>query len=62
MLDHLLKENDLISEFEQYGLKEQDIVFIKEMIIGSPLRDRKVCLHVHNSHSSTDHHLLHYTV
>ena len=55
MLDHLLKKNDLISEFERYGLKEQDIVFIKEMIIGSPLCDRKVCLHVTNSHSTISH-------
>ena len=34
MLDHLLKENDLRPEFSRYGLQEQDIVFIKEIIAG----------------------------
>lgn len=32
MFDHLLTTNDLRSEFEKYGLKEQDLTFIKEMI------------------------------
>ena len=41
MLDHLLEENKLRPEFERYGLREQDIVFIKEMIIGSPLSDQQ---------------------
>ena len=48
MLDHLLEENKLKKNFEQYGLKEQDIVFIKEMILGRPLCDQekkeRVCL------------------
>ncbi|XP_050700753.1 deoxynucleoside triphosphate triphosphohydrolase SAMHD1-like [Eriocheir sinensis] len=32
MFDHLLTTNNLTSEFEKYGLKEQDITFIKELI------------------------------
>lgn len=40
MLDHLLEENNLRLEFSRYGLHEQDIVFIKEIIAG-PLRDKE---------------------
>ncbi|XP_063858631.1 deoxynucleoside triphosphate triphosphohydrolase SAMHD1-like isoform X7 [Scylla paramamosain] len=32
MFDYLLKANNLVEEFQRYGLKEQDIIFIKEMI------------------------------
>ncbi len=34
MFDHLLEENELIEEFEGYGLDDQDIIFIKEQIEG----------------------------
>lgn len=32
MFDYLLATNNLKCEFEKYGLKEQDLTFIKEMI------------------------------
>jgi hypothetical protein len=35
MLDHLIKENDLMPMLKKLGgLDEQDILFIKEMIVG----------------------------
>ena len=34
MLEHLLEENNLRPDFSRYGLQEQDIVFIKEIIAG----------------------------
>ncbi|CAL4061492.1 unnamed protein product, partial [Meganyctiphanes norvegica] len=34
MFDHLVKENNLQKEFEYYGLDEQDMVFVKELISG----------------------------
>ena len=37
MIDHLLEENKLVLEFDQYGLQETDRTFIKEMIAGKPL-------------------------
>ena len=40
MLDYLLEENELRPEFSRYGLQEQDIVFIKEIIAG-PLLDKE---------------------
>ncbi|XP_060075553.1 deoxynucleoside triphosphate triphosphohydrolase SAMHD1-like isoform X2 [Ylistrum balloti] len=32
MFDHLVKKNDLVSAFEEYGLTEKDRIFIKEQI------------------------------
>ena len=37
MFEHLLKVNNLHADFSEYGLDEQDIVFIKEQI-GGPMR------------------------
>ena len=34
MFDHLIEENNLRPEFEKYGLRENDIVFVKEQIAG----------------------------
>ena len=34
MFDYLVEKNDLIPEFEKYGLTEQDRMFIKEQIAG----------------------------
>eukprot|EP00795_Rhopilema_esculentum_P001782 gene1782-16269_t len=34
MLDHLIKENDLWPSFQEFGLEEKDLIFIKEMIAG----------------------------
>ena len=34
MFEHLVKVNSLEDEFEKYGLKEKDIIFIKEQIAG----------------------------
>ena len=34
MLDHLIKENDLWPSFQECGLEEKDLIFIKEMIAG----------------------------
>lgn len=36
MFDHLLAANNLRSEFEKYGLSEEDLSFIKEMICDAP--------------------------
>ncbi|MPC94748.1 Deoxynucleoside triphosphate triphosphohydrolase SAMHD1 [Portunus trituberculatus] len=36
MFDYLLETNNLIEEFDRYGLKDQDITFIKEMIYSVP--------------------------
>ena len=36
MFDYLLKANNLLGEFENYGLKEQDLIFIKEMMYSIP--------------------------
>ena len=42
MFDHMMKENDLFSSFEQYNLLEQDLEFIRELIAGEDLPDAKV--------------------
>ena len=34
MLDHLIEENELMGEMWKYGLDENDITFIKELIVG----------------------------
>ena len=34
MLDHLIEENELMEEMREYGLDENDVTFIKELIIG----------------------------
>ncbi|XP_042884243.1 deoxynucleoside triphosphate triphosphohydrolase SAMHD1-like isoform X2 [Penaeus japonicus] len=34
MFDHLLKENNIMSDFEREGLGEKDVQFIKDLIIG----------------------------
>ena len=34
MLDYVIKENDLMPVFEDHGLTEQDITFVKELIYG----------------------------
>lgn len=38
MFDHVVKTNDLSKEFEEYGLDDTDIDFIKEQLNG-PLGD-----------------------
>lgn len=40
MFDHLVSSNNLLGEFEKYGLTEQDRTFIKEQIMG-PCKDNK---------------------
>ena len=45
MFDHLLKVNNLIPVFQENGLNDKDIIFIKELIYGElPDDDPKVCL------------------
>ena len=34
MLDYLIEDNDLLPVFEQYGLTQQDITFVKEQVAG----------------------------
>lgn len=34
MFDYLISSNDLMSEFEKYGLTSRDLEFIKEQIAG----------------------------
>ena len=34
MFDHLIRVNDLQSSFDQYGITEDDLVFVKEQIAG----------------------------
>ena len=34
MLDHLIEENGLMEEMRKYGLDENDVIFIKELIVG----------------------------
>jgi len=41
MFDYLVQENKLMQYFGEYGLKEQEVDFIKEQIKGQPLN---VCL------------------
>ena len=36
MLDHLIEANDLMGEMRKYGLDENDLTFIKELIVGQP--------------------------
>lgn len=36
MFEHLVEQNEMKAEFEKYGLKKNDIDFIKEQIAGSP--------------------------
>ena len=35
MLDHLIKDNGLMEEMEIYKLDDNDVTFIKELIVGS---------------------------
>ena len=41
MLDHLIEENGLMKEMEKYGLNDNDVTFIKEMIVGSTQGEEK---------------------
>ena len=34
MLDNLIEENGLMEEMRKYGLDENDVIFIKELIVG----------------------------
>ena len=34
MFEHLIEENGLMEEMEKYGLGVEDIIFIKELIVG----------------------------
>ena len=36
MLDHLIEENGLMEEMGKYEMNENDVVFIKELIVGPP--------------------------
>ena len=40
MLDHLIEENGLMEEMEKYGLYDNEVTFIKEMIVG-PTQDKE---------------------
>ena len=40
MLDHLISSNNLWTAFEDYGLTQTDLVFIKELIVG-PLEPKE---------------------
>lgn len=42
MFDHLVSSNNLLGEFEKYGLTEQDRNFIKEQIAGPRKHIQKV--------------------
>lgn len=42
MFDHLVSSNNLLGEFEKYGLTEQDRTFIKEQIAGPRKHIQKV--------------------
>ena len=44
MLDYMIEDNGLKEVFEQYGLGEQDITFIKEQVAGP----NKVFVNHHN--------------
>ena len=37
MFDHMVKVNNLQPTFEKYGLTEDDMIFIKELITGTAL-------------------------
>ena len=41
MFDHLLKVNGLKKEFEEYGLNDKDIEFIKEQIAGPKFNNQQ---------------------
>ena len=43
MLDYLIDDNNLLPVFIEYGLNEQDIIFIKEQIAG-PSDDKVISL------------------
>ena len=34
MLDYLIEDNNLLTVFNEYGLDEQDITFVKEQVAG----------------------------
>ena len=34
MLNYMIEDNNLMEVFEYYGVTEQDVVFIKELIAG----------------------------
>ena len=38
MLDHLIKENEL--KLEEYDINHEDILFVKEQIVGYPIDDK----------------------
>uniref|UniRef100_A0A1B6F1L0 HD/PDEase domain-containing protein n=1 Tax=Cuerna arida TaxID=1464854 RepID=A0A1B6F1L0_9HEMI len=44
MFDYLVKKNNLFKAFEEYGLKEEEIKIIKEMIMGGPNMNKKPLL------------------
>lgn len=41
LIDYLIEDNDLKKEFEAINLHDEDIVFIKELILGHPLSKNK---------------------
>lgn len=43
MFEHMLEENNLLKEFENHGLKDRDITFIKEQITGPDNGRTNVC-------------------
>ena len=38
MLDHLIEENEL--KLEEYDITREDIIFVKEQIVGYPIDDK----------------------
>ena len=40
MLDHLIEENGLMEEMKKYELYDNEVTFIKEMIVG-PTQDKE---------------------
>ena len=36
MFDYLIEDNNLLEHFKAWNLNETDLIFIKEMILGSP--------------------------
>ena len=53
MLDHLIKENGLMEEMGKYGLNDNDVDFIKVLIVGDV--EKKVSIVSTHTNSSRTH-------
>lgn len=47
MFDYLIEENELRTEFERFGLTEEDITFVKEQIAGPVKKNKNVRMLYH---------------